>query len=500
MQRAYLYWIAWGVLMALAAWLRFDGLSERPIHADEATGARILAERLEGESYEFNPRHFHGPFLSFISQPIAWLKGEKSWAGLSVDTLRISVVIAGLLTVLSPLLWLREIGRLPALVAAALLASSPLIVYYNRMYIHESWLLFFGLTSLYFIYRLLERPTVFRAAIAGILVGLMFATKESFVISILSWSLGGIVYLALRPGTNGQTLKLKEYAMAIGIGAISSILVGALFFTNWFAQPASLVDAFQTFFVYETTPGHEKPFLYYLDLLIWPKEALGIWWSEGIMILLGVAACGVCFTKRKEAALPALLIVSVGAHLLIYSFIAYKTPWLMLLPWAQLCLFAALAFRNFDSTSRLIRSSLIVMLALGIFYQTKQSIHANGRFSNDSRNPYAYVPTTRNAQDLEAWLLQLNEVDSIEPLAVVGSGYWPLPWYLRPFESVGYWPKVQDAMSTMPVVISMEAESNNCKALLKATHTRLPRSLRANVSISVFIRNDLWQKWNETTP
>ena len=30
---------------------------------------------------------------------------------------------------------------------------------------------------------------------------------------------------------------------------------------------------------------------------------------------------------------------------------------------------------------------------------------------------------------------------TLEPVAVIGSDYWPLPWYLRAFDQIGYWQK-----------------------------------------------------------
>ena len=86
--------------------------------------------------------------------------------------------IAGTLLVLVPLLWRRRFGDGPMLLAAALLATSPLLVYYSRMFIHESLLVLFGMLALVSLTR---AP---RYGIPGLFVGLMFATKESFAISM----------------------------------------------------------------------------------------------------------------------------------------------------------------------------------------------------------------------------------------------------------------------------------------------------------------------------
>ena len=135
MPRRLLIYSAWFGIALLASALRLHDLSDRPIHADEATGARILANRLADKTYQFDPQHFHGPLLSLVAIPIAKARHESSWAELTPFTLRLGPVIAGCLLTLTPLLWVRRLGTAAALAAASLLATSPLLVYYNRIYI-----------------------------------------------------------------------------------------------------------------------------------------------------------------------------------------------------------------------------------------------------------------------------------------------------------------------------------------------------------------------------
>ena len=119
----------WLVVMCVGAFLRFDDLSKRPFHADEATGAKITASRMESGNYHFDPLHYHGPLLSSLAMPIARLRGEDNWRELTKTTPRILTAIAGTLLLLVPLLWRKRIGDAPALLAAAILATSPLLVY-----------------------------------------------------------------------------------------------------------------------------------------------------------------------------------------------------------------------------------------------------------------------------------------------------------------------------------------------------------------------------------
>ena len=85
----------------------------------------------------------------------------------------------------------------------------------------------------------------------------------------------------------------------------------------------------------------------------------------------------------------------------------------------------------------------------------------------------------------------------MEPIGVIGSEYWPLPWYLRSFETIGYWPTPPDTIAQFPVVFAMPAQVAACDDLLEKSHIKLPRSLRSNVSISLYLRHDLWNLWME---
>lgn len=258
------------------------------------------------------------------------------------------------------------------------------------------------------------------------------------------------------------------------------------------------MDALRTYFVYETTAGHEKPSIYYLNFLLWPQSSLGLYWSELSIALLGALSLGLAFWKRSQFGTIAFLATATAAHILIYSLIAYKTPWLMLLPWAHACLLAGTVLSNWKQTTVLIRVASLVLIVLGLGYQVKQSQLASGRLANDQRNPYAYVPTSKDAPKISQWLQELESLDNIEtiePIAVSGREYWPLPWYLRQFQTVGYWPQATVDFSDYPVVFAMPEQLQACEQLLSSSHTQLPRGLRNNVPVYLFLRNDLWQHW-----
>lgn len=500
LQRSLIY-VGWIAVMAVAIWLRINDLADRPIHFDEATGALIFAEYIESDDYKFDPTHFHGPLLSLLASPIAKVFGQSNWQEFSVSMLRTGPVIAGLLMILTPLLWLKIIGPRSALAAAALLASSPLLVYYNRMYIHESWLALFGMLTVAGIYYVVTHPTALRSIFAGLAAGLMFSTKETVAISLLSWMAAGAaswILIRFYRCENMTAPALKGYLRPAICFAISFLGTAAIFYGG------GLIDAFRTYFVYETTFGHDKAFAYYLKMLVVPKHSLGMWWTEGGILCFGVLACLFAALKKERLPTVAICFLAIGAavHILIYSIISYKTPWLMLLPWSLACLLAGCVFSNRFSHRYFVGKSILLYgsFALCLLFQGNQAIQASGRLSNHDDNPYAYVPTSKNVTQLPAWLHELDELigeQSLEPIAVIGQSHWPLPWYLRNFHPVGYWPSVPEEMTSYNVIIAMPENTAACNRILAETHISLPRTLRSNVPITLYLKNDIWTAWTD---
>lgn len=488
--------ICWISVIATGIFLRFDHLSKRPFHADEATGARITASRMESGDYRFDPSHYHGPILSSLAIPLCKTRGESRWRDMTKLTPRLLPAAAGSLLLLVPLLWRGRFGDAPMLLAAALLATSPLLVYYSRMFIHEMLLALFGMLALACLIRF---P---RYGIPGLLIGLMFATKESFAISVIAWSAAA----GLIAWENRKTLDRAwclaawhTYQTPVAISLLAAAFSSGYFYTDGFRQPNGAIDAIKTFFVYETGAGHDKPLTWYLQLLTLPQKSGGLWWFGTPVALLALFAFVCSF--RRDATSPAVtrfLAYAAAGHFAIYSLIAYKTPWLACLPWAHVCLLAGIAVAGFPRRRLPLQAALGLLAGAALISQFTQARRATGRFASDERNPFAYVPTRNDIETLEPWLAKLRQTAPripMEPVAIIGSDYWPLPWYLRSFDRSGYWPAPPADLASSAIVISMPETTAAVMARLETTHVPLPRGLRAGVPVHLFIRNDVWKLW-----
>ena len=493
--------LAWCGIVLLAAFLRLDDLGKRPMHNDESTGAKILSLRLESGDYLFDPTHFHGPLFSQTTVPIAWIAGQHSGQELSKKTVRWQPVIAGMLLVMVPLLWTRRIGPWGALATGLLIACSPILVYYNRMYIHESMLALLTMLGLLTLLRWMEQPTQGRAMLTGTMVGLMAATKETFVISLLAWGIAMIFYWTIYRQAFLQH-PLKKRLGSLGTGILAGLTVMVLIYTDGARHWQGALDAFRTVVVYETGAGHDKPFWYYGWLLLWPKPAAGATWWQGLPLLLGLFALMASrgrYSMEKQPLPAGILFIALAtvAHFAIYSCIAYKTPWLMLVPWSHALLLAGMAV---PVAARFRRGTLVMVIFVVLLaaIQLPQTRLATTRLAADARNPYAYSPTLRDAEGIGPWLARMDSMESpsgIGTVAVIGTDYWPLPWYLRDLHSVGYWPVLQAGQLDSKVVLALPDQAARCQELLQESHVAVPRGLRENVPVLVFVRKDVWNRW-----
>ncbi len=493
--------ILWISVLVTGVFLRFDHLDKRPFHADEATGARITARRMESTAGQFDPTHFHGPLLADLAIPLCRWRGESSWRELTKNTLRTVSAAAGCLLVIVPLWWRRRFGDGPMLLASWLLATSPLLVYYSRMFIHESLLALFGLMA---VMTLTRKP---RWGIPGLLIGLMFAAKESFAISMIAWAAAALlVAVENRHRLNREMLAAawRDYRWPVATSLIVAAVTTLGFYTDGFRHPQGAIDAVRTYFVYQTGAGHDQAMDYYWRLLAWPKKSGGVWWGETPVVVLALCAWAATFRPSPPAARSTQRFIAYAAagHFLIYSLISYKTPWLACLAWSHLCLFAGLALVGFTRHRLPMRAALAAVVGGGLVTQAIQAQRASGRYAADERNPYAYAPTCNDVEKLAAWLLELRQAvvpGTLEPIAVIGEHYWPLPWYLRAFEHIGYWRVPAADLATMPLVFALPDAAEAVARALEQTHVELPRGLRAGAPVGVFVRSDLWQQWMEAS-
>ncbi len=248
------------------------------------------------------------------------------------------------------------------------------------------------------------------------LTALLAAGKETWVLFAVAWLIAAGACGLLK----WRALRFAPVAAGVFLLAILFLFGGEGFLNFW-----------RSYFVYETDPGHHKPVWYFVKILFpdgrWSGEP---WLWFGLLGALGL------WSRSRLAAIPleARFLGLTGLFaILIFSFIPYKTPWLMMLPLA-LCLpppdgslpnIGPIFFNGplWSSSS-----------AWWPGRRTAPGSSARSGFSIPE-SPWSILPALTRCRPsalIFKGLIGTVRSPSLAPTT------WPLPWYLRGFTNVGY--------------------------------------------------------------
>ncbi|MGO9114866.1 MAG: flippase activity-associated protein Agl23 [Thermoguttaceae bacterium] len=483
-------------ILVLAAALRLPRLAQRPMHADEANQAVKAGRLYETGKYEYDTTDHHGPSLYWLTLPSLAISRAKDLAGSREADYRIVPVIFGLGLIPLMLLLADGLGRTAVAAAALLTAISPALVFYSRYYIQETLLVFFTLAALGCGWRYLRTHGMAWILAAGAAVGMMHATKETWILSAtaavaaagLTWGWSRLYDAGLPcppaesrgEGSSGTRTRLCLHILA---GVLTACLVAAAFFSlfgrNWEGSWKS-ISAYANYFHRGSQPGeHSEPWHYYLQLLFAYRPSKKIFWSEGfiaVLALVGAAASLICrespqgseedlspathypsrfrFLTSFASSLPTAHCPPPAAFALLrfltfytffltllYSLISYKTPWCALSFLMGMILLAgvgaAAIFRLLPSWPLKLIAAIVLAAGAGHLGWQAYQLNFNPRFIADPLNPYVYAhtptPLPRLAAQLDRLAERVPEGRDMLIQIVVTDNYWPLPWYLRKF-------------------------------------------------------------------
>jgi uncharacterized protein (TIGR03663 family) len=524
-----------------AAGLRLADLGLRPMHHDEANQALKFGALLEKGEYRYDRADHHGPSLYYLSLPFARALGADTLAGLSEKTLRLVPACFGIGAILLLLLFVPLLGKEAVLWGALGLALSPVMVYFSRFYIQETLLLFFlvGLIAALLGHR--QNPSWPWALAAGFFAGMMYATKETSVIVFGSIAAASFLTRLLTRGEeekestqakDGAEKHKQDLAAGRGkgkdnpagrsrsgfrwafllVGMASAVLVSGLLFTSFFQNPGGWVDSILSFKVYFVRAGeagfHVHPWHYYLQTLAFSKSGSGPAWSEGLILILAAAGIVAAFRRTSGAGADRSSLRFLVFYALIstaaYSLIPYKTPWNILPFYLGFILLAgsgaAALIKAFRS--RVIRVIIFLLMAAGFLLFGEQAWSSSFRYSADPRNPYVYAQTSPGFLKL---VRRVEDLAAVHPdrkkmlIKVIAGPYetWPLPWYFRRFDRVGYWTDGAGAgpLEDAPVAITDSEQAGRLESVFVQSFQSEYYELRPNVFLVLHVRADLWEEY-----
>jgi uncharacterized protein (TIGR03663 family) len=518
------------VAIAAALFLRCGDLSLRPLHNDEAINAFKVRKLWTTGEFRYDPHEYHGPTLYYASIPVlkavSWARPDQpDEAGL-----RSVPLVFGVGLVLLAWGMTAGMGRVAAGMGALFVAVSPAFVYFSRYYIHEILLVFFTGLTFVALGRYRERPCVGWAAGIGAGIGLMYATKETFVFALGAMGMG-ILGAALglgqgisegwgsrcrRLGTEGWAQLRRVPASHWGLGLGMFVVVAGILFTSFLTNPAGALDALRTYLIWFERAGggaqtpHVHGWSFYGERLIWYRFRGGPVWTEAALVafaLVGAVSGWVGSGARERRGEWARFLTGYSLSLAaVYSILPYKTPWCLLGFHHGLALLAGLGVVFLAGTGERSgwprRVAVGLLVAAATVHLAWQGWRASREFAADFRNPHVYGHTSPDMFNL---LEQIEELSGIDPgnrsmpVSVVApdDNYWPLPWYLRRYDRVGWWSKLPEPLAGSVVVVATKVNASLEEKSGQAWIQAGMFELRPRYFVELYVEAGLWRRFLE---
>jgi uncharacterized protein (TIGR03663 family) len=511
-----IWWIASLTILASAAFIRLYALGLKPMHHDEGVNGFFLTKLYNSGIYNYDPSNYHGPTLYYFALIPTKLNALLfGGSGLSTVGVRLVPAIFGIATVWLALRLRRNIGTIGALTAAALIAFSPGDVYISRYFIHEAHFVFFTLAIVVAALRYYESADPIYLLLASLCGALLFATKETAIISVVVLGLAlavAHIYMRLagrstsvpwekkrtelrksgkKPAHREEPLArfggLSNVALWSAIALAIFIFVNILFYSSFFTYWKGVSGALKSFQVWAQTGTKEHTHQWY-TYLTWLMQ------EESPLLLLGVAGALIALIRHRNH-----FAVFAGAWafgiLAAYSLIPYKTPWLMInitVPLAIISGYAVNELYNFEGELKL-RIAALVLAALALTLCCAQSVILNFYHYDDDKYPYVYAHTYRE------FLSMVNKIDLLAARAGTGTQtgititareYWPLPWYLRDYERAGFFGRM--TTTDEPIVVGSVEQQSELDSILGDRYKIVDSyPLRPGVTLVLYGRKDL---------
>jgi uncharacterized protein (TIGR03663 family) len=437
-------------ILLLAMVLRLLFIEARPVHHDEGVNGWFVMQIWNHGYYEYNPVNYHGPlyfYFLFFSELIF---------GRGIFSLRFITALISIANVVLVFMHHRFFKRV-AIWAALIMAISPAMVFYGRYAIHESLLVFFELLFCYGFF-LFVQDLKKTSGLVVMVIGFFgaFATKETFLIFFASWFLGSLFYFSknsLKTINKAEPPLTKSFVFQV---ISAGFLATCFFYSGFFVR---ILDKYSYYQIH-----HAKKAIEYVQRLLeitgigsmfssfspWMQtgtkasghaKSFFYWLQIGLQYEFYIFPCmlAVLFLLIKGRREERTLSIIAFSLFLIYSFIPYKTPWLLIsFIWPFFFVFGfALDRLLVFSKSLWLKTLLIGLSGLCLSAVFVRSINLNFFNYANHKEKYVYMHTDLAISDfiknIGKSVKDKPELKNIK-IAVLLKETWPLPWLL------GDWP------------------------------------------------------------
>jgi hypothetical protein len=210
---------------------------------------------------------------------------------------------------------------------------------------------------------------------------------------------------------------------------------------------------------------HIHPWYMYFHWLLFFSSEDGSFWSEGIIAVFAffgvVSILSKKYEQRQNKTFLHFILSFVVTTTLIFSLIPYKTPWNLLTFWFGFIFISAIGVLYLYNklNHNLLRITFVLISILALSHLGWQSYQLNFQKYSDVSNPYVYAHPVTDVFKIVNKLEQLasHHKDGHQlyiQIIAEDSDYWPLPWYLRKFDRIGWWNKVDFESVSAPIIIT----------------------------------------------
>jgi uncharacterized protein (TIGR03663 family) len=480
-------WFIGGV--ALYTFLvHFVGLGARELHMDEGFYHyyvyRFFTFLTSGQPadglYRYNPSS-HGPLLHFLMLPVYWILGPGR------SSIRLLPAIFGIALVFSPLLFRRWYSNFAVGTAMTILAVSTPLTWASHLYGPNTLYAFCCVLSVFTLFRLLERPTLFAAISFAATLALVFAGKEDRFI------FGGI----LLSFAAWRRFGVKAWRLWLAAATVFAVIYTLLYTTFFFNLPGLVQSLFQgilLFYQHHRSSYVPGDFTFYVRLLYiyewvplsilllsglhWAAQRwrsrfwfvpvlvisllllastslpfyplphavarLGLRYVEDLWAAVLMAALGgalTLFALRRGNERSAFLLFWATGSWLAYSYVNEKLAWLSMHSLCPLALaimalmdLSAFSIRPLVEHSRALAISLVVMVILQASVNARVNLN---QFDSDAEPAVEYTMTRSGGvrmlvDDIERYAITQGngpalKIQVIDPNGVLG---WIIYGYL----------------------------------------------------------------------
>jgi len=412
------------LLLAVSVIARIWNIELRPLHHDEGVNFHFFEVLRNKSFYPYSHENFHGPLFFYLG---AWL---SSLFNDSILGLRMLSIVIGSIIPLGVFLLFRLSKA--GLIAAALCAFSPSLLYYSRYAIHE---IFFTvaatLLALSFWFWLLDKnkPALLVAAIS---FAFAVSLKETFVISCFCILLASVL-LSPRVLLAG----LLQFKSHLALAGLLALILICIIYTGGFQWTTGLRELALSVpqWIGRGTGdvGHVKPWHYYLWIIVKTEPWL-------FLALFAFPSISLLSNNSKTKKTVIFLGFYTLSLLIVYSLVPYKTPWLIINVTLPAIILLGLLISSLSQALCWTVTSTILLFTLGFGY------YFNFKVPYGPKNPFSYVHSTVGTTELvDKVKIHCNE--NPECLVLIAVSSWPLPYYFRDLKTQIEYDKIKPGMT-----------------------------------------------------